>query len=194
MTIIGFVRHGVTAWNKEGRAQGSSNISLDEEGIEAAKKLASRLANENWDMIFTSPMIRAKQTADILAERSKIEVVEDDRLRERSGGLIEGTTEQERELKWGARWKELDLQIEPGKNVIARGIEFVNEQVQKYPKQHLIFVSHGSFIKRIIAAILEDKSYAVKIDNTSLTVIDMDKKSCVLLNDTVHLAGGADGD
>lgn len=194
VTIIGFVRHGVTAWNKEGRAQGSSNIPLDEEGIKAAKLLASRLANENWDIIFTSPMMRARQTADILAVQSEIEVIEDDRLRERSGGLIEGTTEQERLQKWGPQWRKLDLQFETGKSVVARGLEFVNEQAQRYPNEQLIFVSHGSFIKRIIAALLEDKKYAVKIDNTSLTVIDLDKKSCVLLNDTAHLAGGENGD
>lgn len=194
MTIIGFVRHGVTAWNKEGRAQGSSNIPLDEEGVKAAKSLASRLVGEDWDIIFTSPMTRARQTADLLAEQTKIEVIEDDRLRERSGGLIEGTTEEERQQKWGPRWRELDLQFESGKSVVARGLEFVNEQVQKYPNQRLLFVSHGSFIKRIIAAVMEDQKYAVKIDNTSLTTIDVEKKSCVLLNDTTHLAGGTDGD
>ena len=46
MTIIGFVRHGVTAWNKEGRAQGSSDVPLDEEGMEMAERVADRLANE----------------------------------------------------------------------------------------------------------------------------------------------------
>ena len=194
MTIIGFVRHGVTAWNKEGRAQGSSNIPLDEEGVKAAKSLALRLVGEDWDIIFTSPMTRARQTADLLAEQTKIEVIEDDRLRERSGGLIEGTTEEERQQKWGPRWRELDLQFESGKSVVARGLEFVNEQVQKYPNQRLLFVSHGSFIKRIIAAVMEDQKYTVKIDNTSLTTIDVEKKSCVLLNDTTHLAGGTDGD
>ena len=184
----------MTAWNKEGRAQGSSNIPLDEEGVKAAKSLALRLVGEDWDIIFTSPMTRARQTADLLAEQTKIEVIEDDRLRERSGGLIEGTTEEERQQKWGPRWRELDLQFESGKSVVARGLEFVNEQVQKYPNQRLLFVSHGSFIKRIIAAVMEDQKYTVKIDNTSLTTIDVEKKSCVLLNDTTHLAGGTDGD
>ncbi|PIC70333.1 histidine phosphatase family protein [Sporosarcina sp. P16b] len=193
MTIIGFVRHGVTAWNKEGRAQGSSNIPLDEEGIETAKKLALRLANEEWDVIFTSPMTRARQTADLLARQSGIEVVEDDRLRERSGGLIEGTTESERQQKWGPQWRELDLQFETAESVVARGLEFVNEQIEKNRNQRLIVVSHGSFIKRIIVALMEDETYTVKIDNTSLTIINIEEKSCLLLNDTAHLAGGING-
>ncbi|ARK24393.1 histidine phosphatase family protein [Sporosarcina sp. P37] len=194
MTIIGFIRHGVTTWNKEGRAQGSSNIPLDEEGVETARKLAERLAEEKWDIIFTSPMIRARQTADLLAEQSGVPVVEDDRLRERSGGLIEGTTEQERLQKWGPKWRELDLKFETAESVIARGLEFVNEKISENPDQRLLIVSHGSFIKRIIAALMEDSQYAVTIDNTSLTVIDAEKKSCLLLNDTAHLAGGSYGD
>ncbi|PID24752.1 histidine phosphatase family protein [Sporosarcina sp. P7] len=193
MTIIGFVRHGVTAWNKEGRAQGSSNIPLDKEGIETAKKLALRLANEKWDVIFTSPMTRARQTADLLARQSGIEVVEDDRLRERSGGLIEGTTEPERQQKWGPQWRELDLKFETAESVVARGLEFVNEQIEKNRHQRLIVVSHGSFIKRIIVALMEDETYTVKIDNTSLTIINIEEKSCLLLNDTAHLAGGING-
>ncbi|PIC67390.1 histidine phosphatase family protein [Sporosarcina sp. P21c] len=193
MTIIGFVRHGVTAWNKEGRAQGSSNIPLDEEGVETAKKLALRLASEEWDVIYTSPMTRARQTADLLARQSGIEVVEDNRLRERSGGLIEGTTESERQQKWGPQWRELDLQFETAENVIARGLEFVNEQVRKIPDQRLIVVSHGSFIKRIIVALMEDEKYTVKIDNASLTIINIEEKSCLLLNDTAHLTGGING-
>ncbi|PIC79000.1 histidine phosphatase family protein [Sporosarcina sp. P18a] len=193
MTIIGFVRHGVTAWNIEGRAQGSSNIPLDEEGIETAKKLALRLASEEWDVIFTSPMTRARQTADLLARQSGVEVVEDDRLRERSGGLIEGTTESERQQKWGPQWRELDLQFETAESVVARGLEFVNEQIEKNRHQRLIVVSHGSFIKRIIVALMEDETYTVKIDNTSLTIINIEEKSCLLLNDTAHLAGGING-
>ncbi|PIC57147.1 histidine phosphatase family protein [Sporosarcina sp. P12(2017)] len=193
MTIIGFVRHGVTAWNKEGRAQGSSNIPLDEEGMETVKKLALRLADEDWDLIFTSPMTRARQTADLIAAQSGIEVMEDDRLRERSGGLIEGTTEQERQQKWGPQWRELDLQFETGENVVARGLEFVNEQVQKNPNQRLLVVSHGSFIKRVIVALMEDEKYTVKIDNASLTIINIEKKSCLLLNDTLHVTGGLNG-
>ena len=188
------MRHGVTAWNKEGRAQGGSNVPLDKEGIQAAKKLAKHMAMDHWDIIFTSPMTRARQTADFLAESLNTEVIEDPRLRERSGGLIEGTTELERQQKWGPDWRKLDLQFEPGKEVVARGLEFVNEQIEKYPDKRLVFVSHGSFIKRVIAALMEDKKYSVKIDNTSLTILDMKKKKCVVLNDTTHLAGGTNGD
>ncbi|AXI01354.1 histidine phosphatase family protein [Sporosarcina sp. PTS2304] len=191
--MIGFIRHGVTAWNKEGRAQGSSDIPLDVDGIVTAKQLACRLANEKWDVIFTSPMVRAKQTATILAKKLRLEVKEDDRLRERSGGLIEGTTEAERLEKWGPTWREQDLKFETGESVKARGLDFVMECVQCNADQKILVVSHGSFLKRIIAALLEDQTYEVKIDNTSLTVIDVEKKNCLLLNDTSHIIGGSNG-
>ena len=67
MTIIGFIRHGVTAWNKEGRAQGSTDVPLDEEGIAMAERVAERIAKEQCDVIYTSPLIRAKKTAESIA-------------------------------------------------------------------------------------------------------------------------------
>ena len=69
MTTIGFVRHGVTAWNKEGRAQGNTDVPLDEEGIEMAERVADRIQLEEWDVIYTSPLVRAKKTAEIIAEK-----------------------------------------------------------------------------------------------------------------------------
>lgn len=195
MTTFGFIRHGQTAWNKEGRVQGSSNIPLNEEGIESAEKLANRLAEEQWDMIFTSPMNRAKHTAELIASRMPgVTVEEDERVRERSSGLIEGTTEQERVQKWGLRWREQDMQFESADSVIARGLDFVQEQTRMNSGKRILVVSHGSFIKRMIAVLLEDEQYAVTIENTSLTVIEVENKTCTLLNCTAHLAGGTNGD
>ncbi|GKV65298.1 MULTISPECIES: histidine phosphatase family protein [unclassified Sporosarcina] len=195
MTTIGFIRHGQTAWNKEGRVQGSSNVPLNEEGIESAEKLANRLADQQWDMIFTSPMNRAKHTAKLIASRMPdVSVEEDSRVRERSSGLIEGTTEQERVQKWGPGWRGLDMQFESAESVIARGLDFVEEQTNINPDKRILVVSHGSFIKRMIAVLLEDEQYAVTIENTSLTVIEVENKTCTLLNCTAHLTGGANGD
>jgi probable phosphoglycerate mutase len=66
MTKIGIIRHGTTAWNKEGRAQGNSDIPLDNEGLYQALALGKRLSNENWDFIYSSNLLRAKQTAEIV--------------------------------------------------------------------------------------------------------------------------------
>ena len=116
MTTLVFVRHGVTAWNKEGRAQGSTDVPLDDEGIEMAERVADRFNKEEWDIIYTSPLIRAKKTAEIIADRKpEVNLLMDERLREIGGGLVEGTTEVERVEKWGASWRDLELGFEPTK-------------------------------------------------------------------------------
>lgn len=190
MTIIGFVRHGVTAWNKEGRAQGSSDIPLDEEGIEMAKRISNRLANEQWDAIYTSPQKRAKQTAEIIADNMVgVNLVVDDRLREVGGGMIEGTTEKERIEKWGEDWRSLDMKSELQESIISRGLAFLSDIQEKYPEQRILVVSHGSFIKRMLNELIVDSTFDVSLDNTSLTIVhfQQEKSVCQLFNCTKHL-------
>ena len=63
------VRHGKTIWNKERRLQGSIDIELAEEGIEAAELLHDQLISSNitFDRIYSSPLKRAKKTAEIIS-------------------------------------------------------------------------------------------------------------------------------
>lgn len=125
MTIIGFIRHGTTVWNKERRAQGSSDIPLDSDGIHDAERLAKRMENEDWDYIYSSDLKRAKQTAKIVAKRMNVkEATLDSRIREVNGGQIEGTTETERLEKWGEKWREMDLGIESKEMVLKRAHSF----------------------------------------------------------------------
>ncbi len=190
LTTIGFIRHGVTAWNKEGRAQGSSDIPLDQDGIEMAKQVAIRLADEQWDIIYTSPLQRAAKTAEIIAENIPgIKLVKDERLREKAGGHVEGTTEQERIEKWGEEWRELDMDIEAGKDIVSRGLNFIEEMKRLYPNKRVLAVSHGGFIKKIIKEILQDKDVTAGFDNTSVTVVNLenDKNDCTVFNCTKHL-------
>src|SRR4051812_11919861 len=110
MTRIALIRHGSTSWNKAGRMQGSTDIPLDEDGRLQAEKLGVRLSNEHWDIVYTSQLSRARQTGEIIAARLGIsQVYQDDRLREASGGLTEGTSETERIAKWGQEWRQLEL-------------------------------------------------------------------------------------
>lgn len=190
MTTIGFVRHGVTAWNKEGRSQGNSDIPLDAEGIQMAEHVATRLAAEQWDVIYSSPLLRAKKTAEIIAKRKPaIEVVLDDRLRETGGGQIEGTTMAERIEKWGESWRELDLNQEPHEEVVARGMVLIEDLKRKYPGQKVLVVSHGSFIGKVIRALVPEKELSDKIGNTSVTLVKLQETEnyCELYNCMTHL-------
>jgi broad specificity phosphatase PhoE len=88
-------RHGQTVWNAERRFQGQSDIPLDETGQAQAERAARLLAALHPDLIVSSDLSRAAQTAAPLAHLTGLEVTLDKDLRERSGGVWEGLTDTE---------------------------------------------------------------------------------------------------
>lgn len=190
MTRIGIIRHGSTPWNKEGRAQGSSDISLDQAGLSEAYKLAERLRKENWDFIYSSDLLRAKQTAEIIGEKIlRIPLYLEPRLREAGGGQIEGTTEEERVLKWGQNWRELDLGIESADSVITRGLSVIEEITSKHDNKNILIVSHGAFIRHLLKELVPHLNMVESPKNTSLTKLIKAKNGwdSELYNCTIHL-------
>ncbi|MBT2690214.1 histidine phosphatase family protein [Bacillus sp. ISL-47] len=190
MTKIGLIRHGITSWNKEGRAQGSSDIPLHEEGLAEAKLLAERLSAEKWDVIYASNLLRARQTAETIKEKIRtIPLQLDSRIREVGGGLIEGTTEAERLEKWGSGWREMDLGFEPHNSVIDRGMEFIKEISAKHAGENVLVVSHGSFIRHLLRELVPHADLTHPPKNTSLTtlLIKESQWDCELYNCTNHL-------
>lgn len=190
MTTIGFVRHGVTAWNKEGRAQGNTDVPLDEEGIQMAEWAAQRMQFEEWDVIYTSPLIRARKTAEIIAEKhTEVDFFLDKRLGEIGGGLIEGTTESERVAKWGKDWRNQDIGFEPEDVIISRGMSFIEEVKQKHLGKRVLVVSHGGFISRLLHALVPDGEFSRDIGNTSVTIVELGNHEnvCHLFNCMKHL-------
>ncbi|MBV7529820.1 histidine phosphatase family protein [Chitinophaga sp. sic0106] len=190
-TRIAIIRHGSTAWNKAGRLQGSSDIPLDEEGREQARKLGQRLMGETYDIVYSSRLQRAKETAQIIADAMQHPgtLLEDDRIREAGGGLTEGTTEEERVSKWGSDWKLMDLGIETPEEVITRGTEFLSELVAKHPGKKILIVSHGGFIRKMIRELVPDAPHQNMLKNTSITeILHSDNSwSCHLYNCVQHL-------
>jgi probable phosphoglycerate mutase len=88
-------RHGQTVWNAERRFQGQSDIPLDEAGQAQAERAARLLAALRPDLIVSSDLSRAAQTAAPLSRLTGLEVTLDKDLRERSGGCWEGLTDTE---------------------------------------------------------------------------------------------------
>src|SRR5881227_154431 len=84
------VRHGQTSWNVEQRAQGHTDIPLDEEGLRQADMLGHSFASASVDRVLTSDLIRSVQTAEPIANYSGAPMHIDRRLRERSFGSWEG--------------------------------------------------------------------------------------------------------
>lgn len=189
MTTLAFIRHGVTDWNKEKRAQGICDIPLNEEGKLQSQKLGRRLKAERWDFIFSSDLSRAKETAEIIAKELGMNVHGyDPRLRERSYGRLEGTTTEERIRKWGHSWETLEHGVEEALGMQKRGLEFIDEIVTRYSGSRLLVVSHGAFIGETLRSILNDDRIR-GLHNTSLNIIErrQDKWLCSLLNCVKHL-------
>lgn len=172
--IIGLIRHGETEWNALGRIQGQTDIALNEAGIRQAHALAARLKAEDrgWDAVVSSDLKRARETARILADALGIPLLPPDpRIRERSFGLAEGTTEEERLSRWGADWRSLDIGQESDDDVRKRGLAFIADWQGKSPDIRLLVVSHGSILAVLLRALcegLEDK----RIGNMSLSVLE----------------------
>lgn len=187
---IGWIRHGSTDWNGLGKIQGTTDIPLNEEGIRQAKKLAHRLAGEQraWDGIVCSDLTRASRTAEILAESLGIPVIRDSRLRERYFGSAEGTTLEERLARWGEQWRKLVPDQESDESVLARGMSFLQEWEEKHPGEAWLAVTHGSFITRMLGAMVPDLHDAY-ILNVSLTILQKQSGSWIPLlhNCTAHL-------
>lgn len=95
-----FIRHGETAWNREHRGMGQKDVPLNERGLEQARQAANILIKEPIQTICFSPLSRARVTAEIIAERLKVPLVEVPGLIECSWGENEGKIKG----KWTDDW------------------------------------------------------------------------------------------
>jgi probable phosphoglycerate mutase len=193
MTRIGIIRHGSTAWNKEGRAQGSSDIPLDDDGLSQAQALGERLSKEKWDLIYSSNLLRAKQTAETLGKYVGINDIEyDNRIREIGGGQIEGTTEDERIAKWGNHWRELDLGIESSEAGTRRALSFIEDITNKHKNKNILVVSHGSLIRHLLKGLIPHVNTEEHLKNTSITKVTKTTGNWEyeLYNCTIHIQEG----
>ena len=89
------IRHGQTDWNLLGKIQGQTDIKLNDTGRNQAKETGMQIQNEKIDLIITSPLKRAKETAEIINKNFNVSIIEDDRLLERKYGRNEGSTKED---------------------------------------------------------------------------------------------------
>jgi probable phosphoglycerate mutase len=170
--------------------QGSTDIPLDEDGIVQAQKLGARLSTEEWDVIFTSHLSRARKTGEIIAEMIGLTpVVQDERLREVSGGLTEGTVEEERIAKWGTEWRQLELGIETAAAVQERGMAFMEDMLKEHAGKRILIVSHGAFIRHMLRKLTPGFEVTEHLKNTAVTMFTVNEEawSCDEYNCTRHL-------
>ena len=142
-------RHGQTIWNAEGRFQGQSDIPLDETGRQQAQRAARLLAALGPDVIFSSDLQRAVETAEPLSRVTGLPVSLDKDLRERHGGEWEGLTDTEIRERYPA---EHAIWSPPGGEtgaVIASRVDGALERIaEELPPGGLaVVVSHGAAIR-----------------------------------------------
>ena len=150
-STLGLLRHGQTDWNIDLRLQGTTDIAMNQVGIEQVQKAAKHL-DGGWDLILSSPLSRARQTAEIVAERIGIEsVVIEPLLLERAFGIGEGLTYAE----WGEKFAKLDdiPGAESRSSVEMRARELLSHIEQTYAGAKVLAVSHGALIRFVLSEV-----------------------------------------
>jgi broad specificity phosphatase PhoE len=157
------VRHGETDWNRDGRWQGQSDTPLNESGRRQARELAEQL--DGVDIVYSSDLARARETAEILAGHLGLEVRLDSRLRERGFGAWEGLTSAEIESRFTdthGRWKAGEGfgadDAEPFDTFGRRVRTFLTDVLHRHPGETVLVVGHGGSI-RVIHALATGRDY-----------------------------------
>ena len=200
-TKVILIRHGETKWNKLGKFQGCKDIDLSEEGFIQANYLFDRF-NNDFDYIYTSPLKRALQTAEVIATNKKINPSIINDLREINFGEWEGLTLKEisdnfpkefnnwRNDKFEAPMCGGDLSL---KNSSIRAKTAITEIVAKHNGKKILIVAHGGIIKASLIGIFDwdmTMYHKISLGNTAVCEIDFDRHlnaSIVKTNDTSHL-------
>ena len=165
MTQLLLVRHGETDWNRDRRFQGHADPPLNDAGREQARALADQLAGERIDFVYTSDLVRARETAEIVAARVGADVVVLSELREIDVGDWEGLTWPEIEQRhpegarsWhehGQGWTSGETYDELGERIIAA----LRRIAADHPDQNVLVVGHGGTV-RATRAFIEGLSVA----------------------------------
>lgn len=143
-------RHGETAWNAEYRVCGRTDLPLTEKGVEQAKLLAEEAKGKGIDLIFASPMMRAMQTAEPVAQALNIPIVQDDRLMEQDYGIYEGVSRNDpaflsNKRQFAVRYPGGESQMDLAARVYA-----ALEDIRKnYSDRTVMIVCHGAVCRVI---------------------------------------------
>ena len=179
------------------------DVQLSEEGKLQSKLLGERINNIPFDKLYCSNLIRAKETSHILSKYIHLQPEVREQLREIDFGELTGNTDEENKEKYGfflekQKKKQWDIPYpsgECGEDVFKRGSIVLDEMIES-EYNHICVVTHGGFIRAMIAGILgiefsKQRMFGTVLENTSITQIYYDKKekqfSLERFNDYAHL-------
>lgn len=200
-TRLYMVRHGATQSSAEDRFAGSINIEISEEGKFQAGRLAERLADDSISAVYCSPLLRAVQTAEILASPHQLSLIHEEGLSEIHHGHWEGMRRayvEEQFPEEYAAWEEDPFTFAPqggeaGVNVIARALPVIRKIVVEHRGQNVIIVSHKATLRLLISSLLgfDERGYRDRLDQSPacLNVLDFKdpvRSRLMLFNDVSH--------
>jgi broad specificity phosphatase PhoE len=165
-------RHGQTDWNINFLLQGVTDIPMNKTGIEQVKLAARAIKVEDWDVILTSPLTRALQTAEIIASQNGFsEIIEQELLIERSFGQAEGLSHEQ----WRAKYSNLD-EIPGGESrtQLAERSKLLLETIsQELAGKRVLAISHGALIRALISIASNNElpRDGERLGNASLNVV-----------------------
>jgi isoleucyl-tRNA synthetase len=142
-TEITFVRHGQTNYNKDHRWQGSTDAELNETGLQQANAAAKKLAGEKFDLIVSSPLIRARKTAEIINAELGLDLVFEEDLREQHYGDWERRYAKELMEQLGKTVEEIRFMDPPNGETFKEVVHRVQRVLSKYRGKRVLFVAHG---------------------------------------------------
>ena len=171
-THFGLLRHGQTDWNINFLLQGVTDIPMNQTGIDQVRLGASAIRKQDWDLVLTSPLGRARQTAEILLEEVGFDsMIEEQLLIERSFGEAEGLSHDQ----WREKYSNLD-EIPGGESrteLAARSQLLLDTVANQYAGKRVLAVSHGALIRTLIAIASQNQlpRDGERLCNASLNIV-----------------------
>lgn len=173
---IYLTRHGETDWNKQLLIQGRIDVPLNSKGIEQAEELGKKIKDLPLDLIVVSPLLRARQTAEIANKEKKLPIVIDERIIEEFYGKMEGKPRKGE--AYLAQRQKVATRYPGGEgylDVAHRIFSFLDEAKTKYKNKNVLIVSHGG-VSRLFRAYFEDMSneefFAFNLGNCEIRKFD----------------------
>jgi broad specificity phosphatase PhoE len=200
-TRIFLVRHGATELSAEDRFAGATDVLLSDAGRDQARLLGQRLAGASIDAVYSSPMRRTIETAELASEPHALRVVTVDGLREINHGRWEGKTRREVESEFAAEYARYEHDPysfapsggESGLAVTARALPALLEIVERHEGCAVLVVSHKATIRLILSSLLgfDPRKYRDRLDQAPAALNILDFKDVAharltLFNDISH--------
>lgn len=195
-----FIRHGLTLDNESMKLSGFIDSELSETGKKQAKQTSIRLKDEKIDLIYSSPLKRAMNTAKEIAQVNNIHVDIFDEFKEMNFGDFEGLTFNEIELNYKEEYERLknesfEYNFPNGENMIGfhgRISNKIEDIIKKQDGKTVLIVSHAGVIRACLSHLItNDHTYHwnFKIDNCSISIVEVVDNFSVIhsLNNTEHL-------